>query len=60
MIEADSIIQPSEIKFLQLVKAKLKTSEENLIARFPKQVSYLIDTNNFGLNKEFTDEIKLV
>ncbi len=59
MIEADSIIQPSEIMFLQLVKAKLKTSEESLIIKFPKQVSYLLDTNKFGLNSEFTDEVKL-
>lgn len=59
MIEADSIIQPSEIMFLQLVKAKLKTSEENLIVKFPKQVSYLLDTNQFGVSKEFTDEVRL-
>jgi len=58
MIEADSIIQPSEIMFLQLVKAKLKTSEENLIVKFPKQVSYLLDTNQFGVSKEFTDEVR--
>lgn len=58
MIEADSIIQPSEIMFLQLVKAKLKTSEENLIVKFPKQVSYLLDTNKFGIAKEFTDEVR--
>jgi uncharacterized tellurite resistance protein B-like protein len=59
MIEADLIIQPNEIMFLQLVKAKLKTSEENLIMKFPKQVSYLLDTNQFGVSKEFTDEVRL-
>lgn len=59
MIEADSIIQPSEIMFLQLVKAKLKTSEENLIVKFPKQVSYFLVTNKFDVSKEFTDEVRL-
>lgn len=59
MIEADSIIQPSEIKFFQLVKSKLKTSEESLIIHFPKQVSFIIDSNQYGFNQEFTDEISL-
>lgn len=58
MIEADSIIQPSEVMFLQLVKSKLKTSEESLIVKFPKQINYLLDPNKFGLNKEFTSEIR--
>ncbi|HNK25380.1 MAG TPA: tellurite resistance TerB family protein [Saprospiraceae bacterium] len=59
MIEADSIIQPSEIKFFQLIKSKLKTSEESLIIHFPKQVSFIIESNQYGFNQEFTDEISL-
>lgn len=57
-IEADERTHQNEIKFLQMVKSKLKTSEEILISRFPKQISYLIDLHNHGSLKEFNDEIK--
>ena len=57
-IESDEKIEPNEIKFLQMVKSKLKTSEETIITKFPKQMNYLIDFNNYGLHKEFTDEFK--
>lgn len=59
IIEADNNVQQAEIKFLQMVKSKLKTNEEILIAKFPKQINYLIDFQNYGLQKEFTDEINL-
>jgi len=58
-IEADSKVQDSEIKFLQLVKSKLNTTEETLITKFPKQMNYLIDSKNYGLLGEFTDEVEL-
>lgn len=58
-IEADSKIQDSEIKFLQLVKSKLNTTEETIITKFPKQMNYLIDFKNYGLLGEFTDEVEL-
>lgn len=57
-IEADNKIENNEIKFLQLVKSKLKLSEETIISQFPKQMSYLIDFNNYGLSEEFTEEIE--
>lgn len=57
IIEADNEIQTSEIKFLQLVKSKLKTEEQTLIIKFPKQIDYLIDFNNYGLSDVFTYEI---
>lgn len=56
IIEADTKIQTSEIKFLQMVKSKLKTDEQVLIIKFPKQIDYLMDFNNYGLHDEFTDE----
>jgi uncharacterized tellurite resistance protein B-like protein len=55
-IESDDKIEPNEIKFLQMVKSKLKTSEETIITKFPKQMNYLIDFHNYDLNQEFTDE----
>lgn len=58
-IESDEKVEPNEVKFLQMVKSKLKTSEETIITKFPKQMNYLIDFNNYGLHEEFTDELKL-
>jgi uncharacterized tellurite resistance protein B-like protein len=57
-IESDNKIEDSEIKFLQMVKSKLSVSEETIITQFPQQMKYLIDFHNFGLHKEFTDEIE--
>jgi uncharacterized tellurite resistance protein B-like protein len=57
-IEADNKIEDAEIKFLQMVKSKLKTTEETIITKFPKQINYLIDFHNQGLHEEFTDEIE--
>lgn len=59
MIESDFDIQPSELKFLRMAKAKLKIDEQTLIIKFPKQINHLIDFNNCGLHEEFTDEISL-
>ena len=58
VIEADNDVQLSEIKFLQMVKAKLKIDEQTLIVKFPKQIDYLLDFHNYGLQQEFTDELK--
>jgi len=57
-IESDGKIEQSEVKFLQMVKSKLKVSEANIITKFPKQMNYLIDFNNYGHHQEFTDELK--
>ncbi len=57
-IESDEKVELNEIKFLQMVKSKLKTSEETIITKFPKQMNYLIDFHNYGLHEEFTDELK--
>jgi uncharacterized tellurite resistance protein B-like protein len=54
-IESDERVEPNEIKFLQMVKSKLKTSEETIITKFPKQMNYLIDFHNYGLHEEFSD-----
>lgn len=56
-IESDKKIETNEIKFIQLVKSKLKISEETIIANFPRQMSYLIDSNNYGLENKFNEEI---
>ena len=58
IIEADNIIEDSEVRFIQMVKSKLSISEETIITQFPKQMKYLIDFHNYGLNKEFTDELE--
>ena len=57
-IESDEKVEANEVKFLQMVKSKLKTSEETIITKFPKQMNYLIDFHNYGLHEEFTDELK--
>jgi uncharacterized tellurite resistance protein B-like protein len=57
-IESDQKVEPNEVKFIQMVKSKLKTSEETIITKFPKQINYLIDFHNYGLHEEFTDELK--
>ena len=56
-IESDKKVEPSEIKFLQMVKSRLKTSEETIITKFPQQINYLIDFHNYGLHEEFTEEL---
>lgn len=58
IIQADAKVETNELKFLQLVKSKLKTDEQTLIVKFPHQVDYIIDFNNYGLHQEFTDELK--
>ncbi len=59
IIEADNDIQPTELKFLQMAKAKLKVDEQTLIVKFPSKINLLLDFHNYGLNQEFTDEIRL-
>jgi uncharacterized tellurite resistance protein B-like protein len=57
IIEADDDIQPNEIRFLQLVKSKLKINEQSLIINFPKHIGYLLEFQNYDLHQEFTDDI---
>jgi uncharacterized tellurite resistance protein B-like protein len=59
MIEADNKVEESELKFLQMAKSKLKTDEQTLIVKFPNQIDYLMDFNNYGLHEEFTNEINI-
>jgi uncharacterized tellurite resistance protein B-like protein len=59
MIEADKDVQHSELKFLQMAKAKLKIDEQTLIVKFPNNIDHLMDFNNYGLHEEFTDEISI-
>ena len=58
IIEADDDVKSGEIKFLQMVKAKLNVDQQTLIVKFPKQIEHLIDFHNYGLLQEFTDEIE--
>jgi uncharacterized tellurite resistance protein B-like protein len=53
VIKADFNLQQNEIKFLQMVKARLKISEEKLIVRFPKDLDCLLDLDNLGSISEF-------
>lgn len=57
-IEADEKANQNEIKFLQMVKSKLKITEDVLISKFPKQTNYLIDFHNHGSLEKFDNEIK--
>lgn len=59
IIQADTKVEENELRFLHLAKSKLKTDEQTLIVKFPHQIDYLIDFNNFGLHEEFTNDIKL-
>ena len=59
IIEADNDVQTSEIKFLQLAKAKLKVDEQTLIVKFPNHIDHLLDFHNYGLHQEFTEEISI-
>ena len=57
IILADSKVEESELKFLQIAKSKLKTDEQTLIVNFPQHIDYLMDFNNYGLHEEFTQEL---
>jgi len=59
MMLADGKIDESELKFLHMAKSKLKTDEQTLIVKFPHQIDYLMDFNNYGSHKEFTNEISI-
>ncbi|MGB5069777.1 MAG: hypothetical protein WBO28_02390 [Flavobacteriales bacterium] len=59
MLEADQKFDSNEIKFLQMVKAKIKTSEEVLVMKFPKQIDYLMDFNNYGSTTSFDSDITI-
>lgn len=59
MILADGKVDENELKFLQMAKSKLKTDEQTLIVKFPHQIDYLMDLNNYGSHEEFTHEISL-
>lgn len=60
IIQADSKVEENELKFLHLAKSKLKTDEQTLIVKFPHQIDYLMDFNNYGLHEEFTSDISLI
>lgn len=59
MILADGKVDESELKFLHMAKSKLKTDEQTLIVKFPHQIDYLMDFNNYGSHQEFTNEISI-
>ena len=59
IIQADTKVEENELRFLHLAKSKLKTDEQTLIVKFPHQIDYLIDFNNYGLHEVFTTDIKL-
>jgi len=58
IIEADNDVQTSEIKFLQMAKAKLKLDDQTLIVKFPRQIDLLLNFHNLDIHQEFTDELK--
>jgi uncharacterized tellurite resistance protein B-like protein len=57
IINADKQTEESELKFLHLVKSKLKVDQETLIVEFPNNIDQLLDFKNYGLHNEFTDEV---
>lgn len=59
MMEADKHFDTAEIKFLQLVKSKLKTSEEVLISKFPRHIEYLMDLKGYDSASLFDSDILL-
>lgn len=59
MLEADQVFGGNELKFLQMVKAKIKTSEEVLVMKFPKQIDYLMNFNNSGSSASFDSDISI-
>jgi uncharacterized tellurite resistance protein B-like protein len=60
LIEADNKVEEIEIKFLHMVKAKLKIEDQTLIEKFPNHFNYLMDFVDLGLIIEFKEEIKVV
>lgn len=59
MMEADDKFEVNEVKFLHMVKSKLKTTEEVLVMKFPKQIDYLMDFNNYGSISSFDSDITI-
>ncbi len=59
IVQADAKMEENELRFLHLAKSKLKTDEQTLIIKFPHQIDYLMDFNNYGLHEEFTKDITL-
>lgn len=59
IIQADAKVEENELRFLHLVKSKLKTDQQTLIINFPHHIDYLMDFNNYGLHEEFTNDITI-
>ena len=57
VINADNTAEESELKFLHLVKSRLKMDQETLIVQFPNNIEQLMDFKNYGLHTEFNDEV---
>lgn len=52
-LESDKKVDSNEIKFLQMVKSKLKLSDEKIISKFPAQMNYFVDNQNYGSQQKF-------
>lgn len=59
VIEADKVIENNEVEFLQLVKSRLKTSDETLISLFPNQIEHLIKDNRGLAYRLFEPDINI-
>ena len=59
IMEADEKFEDNEVKFLHMVKSKLKTTEEVLVMKFPKQIDHLIDFNNYGSFSSFESDLTI-
>ena len=59
IILSDKKVEENELRFLHLAKSRLKTDEQTLIIKFPNQVDYLVDFNNYGQHEEFTNHINI-
>jgi len=59
IISADKKYELTEIKFLHMVKSRIKITEDVLIVKFPKYVDHLIDFNNFGSSLRFEHDVLL-
>lgn len=59
IMEADNMFHLNEVIFLQMVKSKIKISDEILIIKFPKYIHYLMDLNNYSSITTFDNDITI-
>lgn len=60
IIQADEKVEASELRFLQLIRSKLKVDEHTIIVKFPHHLTYLMSYQGLEFQEEFLNDIAII